>query len=52
MVLAGCLEVLQAFTPDRHPNVMAAVWGAGGVVVAAAIAEFSIRARNKRSLEG
>ena len=31
MVFAMLLEGLQALTPDRSPNLMAAVYGAGGV---------------------
>lgn len=45
------LEVLQALTPDRSPNLIAALCGAGGVVVAAALAELFIRARNRPPLE-
>ena len=52
LVLAsGVLEVLQAFTPDRHPNLMAALYGSAGALVAATLAEIFIRARNKRDLE-
>jgi VanZ family protein len=51
VVLSGLLEVLQAFTPNRHPNVIAALCGAGGVVVAAVFVELFIRARNRRPLE-
>jgi VanZ family protein len=51
VVLSGLLEVLQAFTPDRHPNLIAALCGAGGVVVAAVFVELFIRARNRRPFE-
>src|SRR5687767_7745864 len=34
MVLAFLLEGLQAFTPDRTPNLLAALIGAGGALVA------------------
>ena len=52
LVLAsGVLEVLQAFTPDRHPNLMAALYGSAGALVAATLAEIFIRARTRRPLE-
>jgi VanZ family protein len=49
MVFAPLLEGLQAFTPDRIPNLMAAVYGAGGVLAAALLAELIIRARRWRA---
>jgi len=49
VLIAGLMEVLQFFTPNRHPNLEAAIWGAGGVVVAVALAELFIRVRNRRS---
>ena len=45
MVFAMLLEWLQSFTPDRTPNLMAAFYGAGGVLMAALLAELFIRAR-------
>jgi len=51
VLLAGVLEILQYFTPDRHPNFMAVVWSAGGTVLASALAELLIRARKRRQLE-
>ena len=52
LVLAsGVLEVLQAFTPDRHPNFMAALYCAAGALVAATFAEIFIRARTRRPFE-
>jgi VanZ family protein len=51
VVVAGLLEGLQALTPDRHPNLIAALCGAGGVLVAALLAELFIRARRRRPLE-
>jgi VanZ family protein len=51
VVVAGLLEGLQALTPDRHPNLIAALCGAGGVVAAALLAELFIRARRRRPLE-
>jgi VanZ family protein len=51
MLVAVLLEGLQALTPDRHPNLVAALCGAGGVVVAALLAELFIRARRRRPLE-
>jgi VanZ family protein len=50
VVVAGLLEGLQALTPDRHPNLIAALCGAGGVVAAALLAELFIRARRRRRL--
>jgi VanZ family protein len=41
---AFVLEGLQAFTPDRTANLVAALCGAGGVLAAALIAELAIRA--------
>ena len=38
------LEGLQAFTPDRIANLEAALWGAGGALAAALVAELFIRA--------
>jgi VanZ family protein len=45
MAVSVLLEGLQAFTPDRSANLEAALWGAGGALVAALIAELFIRAR-------
>ena len=50
VVVAGLLEGLQALTPDRHPNLIAALCGAGGALVAALLAELFIRARRRRRL--
>ena len=47
VVAAFLLEGLQAFTPDRTANLLAALCGAGGVLAAAAVAEFLIRARRR-----
>ena len=41
---AFLLEGLQAFTPDRSANLEAALWGAGGVLAAALVAELFNRA--------
>jgi VanZ family protein len=41
---AFLLESLQAFTPDRTANVVAALCGGGGVLAAALVAELFIRA--------
>jgi VanZ family protein len=38
------LEGLQAFTPDRHPDLQAALYSAGGVLAAALPADLFIRA--------
>ena len=48
VVLAGVLEALQAFTPDREPNAMAVVWGAGGILTAALLIEILIRTRQRK----
>ena len=45
MAVAALLEGLQAFTPDRFPDLLAAFYGAGGALVAALLAELFIRAR-------
>jgi VanZ family protein len=45
MAAAFVLEGLQAFTPDRSANLVAALCGSGGVLAAALLAELSIRAR-------
>jgi VanZ family protein len=44
MAFAMLLEALQAFTPDRHPDLHAALYSAGAVLAAALIAEFFMRA--------
>jgi VanZ family protein len=51
IVMAFLLEGLQAFTPDRTPNLLAALFGAGGTVVAALLAELFIRARGRHPRE-
>jgi hypothetical protein len=48
MAVAALLEGLQAFTPDRMPHLPAALYGAGGALAAALIAELLIRARRWR----
>ena len=50
MAFAVLLEGLQAFTPDRSSNLLAALYGAGGVLAAAVLAEGFIRVR--RSVPG
>jgi VanZ family protein len=47
MAVATLLEGLQYFTPDRTPDVQAALYSVGGVLSAALLVEFSIRARNR-----
>jgi VanZ family protein len=49
MVFAVLLEGLQGLTPDRTPNLLAAFYGAGGVLAAALLAELFIRARRRRA---
>ena len=44
MAAAFLLEGLQAFTPDRSVNLVAALCGAGGVLAAAVVAELFVRA--------
>jgi hypothetical protein len=44
MVIAALLEGLQAFTPDRSANLVAALCGAGGALAAALVAELFIQA--------
>ena len=51
VVLAFLLEGLQAFTPDRTPNLLAALIGAGGALVAILLAEFFIQVRRRRTLQ-
>jgi VanZ family protein len=49
MAFGSCLEWLQAFTPDRSSNLMAAIYGAGGALAAALIAELFIRVFSNKS---
>jgi VanZ family protein len=49
---AFLLEGLQAFTPDRTANLVAALCGAGGILAAALIAELFIRAGRFKSAQG
>jgi VanZ family protein len=49
---AFLLEGLQAFTPDRTANLVAALCGAGGVLTAALVAELFIRAWRWRLRRG
>jgi VanZ family protein len=41
---AFLLEGLQGLTPDRSANLVAALWGSGGVLAAALLAELFMRA--------
>jgi len=50
MGTAALLEALQAFTPDRHADFYAALFGAGGALTQALLAELFIRARGGRKL--
>ena len=45
MVFSAALEGLQAFTPDRSANLLAALSGSCGALTAALVAELFIRAR-------
>ena len=49
MAGGALLEGLQALTPDRHANLLAAFCGAGGALAAALLAELFIRARKRRA---
>ena len=49
MAFAALLEGLQAFTPSRSANLLAAVCGAGGALGAALLAELFIRTRRRRA---
>jgi VanZ family protein len=49
MVVSGLLEGLQYFTPDRHANLKATLWGAGGALAAALLAELFVRVRRLRA---
>ena len=43
MAVAASLEGLQALTPDRSANLEAALWGAGGALAAALVAQLFSR---------
>jgi VanZ family protein len=45
MAVAALLEGLQAFTPDRRPDLVAVFCGASGALSAAVLVELFIRAR-------
>jgi shikimate 5-dehydrogenase len=47
MVTAALLESLQALTPDRVPNLEAALYGAGGALTAVLLAALFIRIRKQ-----
>ena len=49
IAIAALLEGLQVFAPDRSSNLVAAIWGAGGALAAALLAELLIRARRRRA---
>lgn len=49
MAFSALLEGLQAFTPDRSANVLAALSGAGGALAAALLAELFIRMQRWQS---
>ncbi len=44
---AALLEALQAIPPDRHSNLLAALYSAAGVLAAALLADLFIRARRR-----
>jgi VanZ family protein len=49
MAAAGLLEALQAFTPDRHADLQAALFGACGALTVALLAELFIRVQRRRA---
>jgi len=49
MAIAALLEALQAFTPDRSANFLAACCGAGGALAAAIVVECTIRMQKQRA---
>ena len=49
MAVSALLEGLQAFTPDRSANLEAALYGAGGALVAALLAGLVIWVRRRQS---
>ena len=49
MAIAALLEGLQGLTPDRSPNLLATLYGVGGVLAATLLAEFFIRVRGRRA---
>ena len=51
MVVAALLEGLQALTPDRVPNVEAALYGAGGTLIAVLLAALFIRVRKQSACQ-
>jgi VanZ family protein len=50
MVFAMAVEALQGLTPDRTPNLWAALYGAAGVLFAALLVENFIRAKRRRDI--
>ena len=49
ILVAALLEALQALTPDRSSNFLAACCSIGGVLAAAMLAEVIIRARRRHA---
>ena len=49
MAGGALLEGLQALTPDRSSNLQAAIYGAGGALAAALLAELFMRVRRRRA---
>jgi VanZ family protein len=47
MIFAMALEALQGLTPDRIPNLWAALYGAAGVLMAASVVELFIRTKRR-----
>ena len=44
MAASALLEALQVLTPDRHADFYAALWGAGGALTVALLAELRVTA--------
>jgi hypothetical protein len=49
MAVSALLEGLQALTPDRSSNLLAAFCGAGGALATALLAELFIQVRKRRA---
>ena len=52
MAAAALLEALQVLTPDRHADFLAALWGAGGALTVALLAESSFEYGSGRAHRG
>jgi len=50
MALAALLEAPQALTPDRHADIQAGLFGQGGALTMALLAELYIRTQMRRAV--